>query len=306
VRSEQQPSTRFANRPHLLTLFYLAFTVLVWGGNWPMLKIAVGDAPPITFTLFRLLGSVSAIGLLLALRRERFVPERGERLMLGCSGFLQIGATLGANMIGLQFLAAGRAAVLTFTMPLWAIPLGMWLLRERPGRLKLLGGLVGLLGLGVFFDPGLVDWSDPKALFGNGVIILGAISWALGAVLYRRRRWRSAFWTQIFWQIAMSGLPLIPVALLFETGRPIHWTPALFIAWAFTAFLGTGVAYWCWARVLTDMPAATAGQVTMLVPVLAFFFSATFFGEVVTLQVVLSIALIFLGLFLTFRRAGRA
>ena len=224
--------------------------------------------------------------------------------MLAWSGFLQIGALLGANMIGLQFMQPGRAAVLTFTMPLWAVPFSIWLLREHPHPLKLLGGLVGLLGLAIFFDPTLVDWGSRYVFIGNGTILIGAICWALGAVLYRRRRWQTGFWTKTFWQILMGGAPLLPVALLFETGLPIHFTGTLVIAFAFTAFLGTGLSYWCWSKVLTAMPASTAGQFTMLVPVLAYCFSVLFFGEGITARVLTGIALIFTGILLTLRGAA--
>src|SRR5271169_6187786 len=151
-----------------LTVLYLDLTILLWGSNCPMLKLAVADAPPIAFTAARLLGSAAIIAILLLVWRRPLLPDRGERAMLAWSGFLQIGALLGANMIGLQFMQPGRAAVLTFTMPLWAIPLSVWLLHERPHPMKIVGGLVGFIGLAVFFDPTLVDWHDRGALLGNG------------------------------------------------------------------------------------------------------------------------------------------
>jgi len=280
---------------------YLATIVLIWGGNWALSKIALRDAPPLTFTAVRILGAAIPIGLVLAARRVPLLPERGERWAIGWTGMLQIGLLLSANMLGLQFIPPGRAAILTYTMPIWAIPLGFWLLRDRPGRLRLAGGAIGLLGLVVFFDPRLVDWHSGAQLVGNGCALLGAMSWALGAVLYRRRRWRTGFWTQIFWQIAVSLAPVALLAVLFEQGRSIHWTAAILLILAFNWLLGTALAYWCWARVLATLPAATAGQVVMLAPVFAYVLSALFFGESVTPRALLSIALIFLGLTLTLR-----
>jgi drug/metabolite transporter (DMT)-like permease len=224
------PAKARPGRARALAFFYLGLTILLWGSNWPMLKLAVADAPPIAFTAARLLGSATIVAVFLLVRRRPLLPERGERTLLAWSGFLQIGALLGANMIGLQFMPPGRAAVLTFTMSLWAIPLGAWLLHERPHPMKIVGGIVALLGLAIFFDPTLVDWRDPNALLGNGAILFGAVCWALGAVLYRRRRWRTEFWTQTFWQILMGGVPLLPIALAFETGLPIDLTGTLVIA----------------------------------------------------------------------------
>ncbi|HYB08726.1 MAG TPA: DMT family transporter [Alphaproteobacteria bacterium] len=300
-RSDESRAKSRSRRAHALTFLYLGFTILLWGSNWPMLKLAVAEAPPIAFTVARLLGSAAILAILLLAWRLPLLPERGERVMLAWSGFLQIGALLGANMIGLQFMQPGRAAVLTFTMPLWAIPLSVWLLHERPHPMKIVGGLVGLLGLAGFFDPAIVDWRDRGVLIGNGAILVGAFCWAAGAVLYRRRRWRTGFWTQTFWQILLGGVPLLPVSFVFEGHLPVHFTGTLFIAWAFTALLGTAVSYWCWAKVLTDMPASTAGQFTMLVPVLAFFYSVVFFGDRVTLHIAASAALIFAGILLTLR-----
>ena len=37
---------------------------------------------------------------------------------------------------------------------------------------------------------------------------LAAILWALGSCLYRRFSWRSPFWVQTFWQLAVSIVPV--------------------------------------------------------------------------------------------------
>ena len=293
-------------RPRLATLGYLGFVVLCWACNWPIMKLVLPDIGPVSFAALRLVGAAATIGLLLALKGERLLPARGEAAALAWTGFLQIGCLFTLNMLGVLFVPPGRASVLVYTMPLWATVFGIWLGRERADRGKLVGGLVGFVGLAIFFDPRLVDWRNGDVLFGNFMLLLSALGWALGAVLYRRRHWQSGFWAQVFWQLLASALPVGALALLLERGQPIHWTTVLLSAFLYTCLIGTGLAYWCWAKVLTEISAATAGQAVMLVPVIAFLLSALIFGETVTPQILLSVALILAGVLLTLRASTRA
>ena len=96
-------------------------------------------------------------------------------------GQLQVAAFLICSIIGLAIVPAGRAIVLAYTMPLWAVPIGLWLWPEPLGRFQLAGAAVGFAGLVLFMNPGLVDWGDWHALAGNALLLLAAIS--LGARL---------------------------------------------------------------------------------------------------------------------------
>jgi len=288
-------------RPGFATYAYLGFIVVCWGINWPVMKIVLADVGPFTFAALRIVGAIAMAALILLATGERFRPAEGEAVPLAWTGVLQIGCLFSLNMLGVRYVLPGRASVLAYTMPLWAILFGIWLARERPDRQKLLGALVGFVGLAVFFDPRLVDWGNGQVLLGNGMLLLSALLWALGAVLYRRRHWRSGFWSQILCQLLGAAPPVLLLALLIEGGRGVRWTPTLLAALAYSWLFGTGLTYWCWAKVLTEVPVATAGQVTMLVPVIAFLCSVAFFGEQVTAQVLLSVGLILLGVVLILR-----
>jgi drug/metabolite transporter (DMT)-like permease len=277
----------------------LALPVVAWAVNWPLLKLGLADIAPFTFTALRLFGSVVIFLAVLAALRRPLLPPRGERASLALSGFLQMGLLLGLSVLGLQFIGAGRAAVLAYTMQLWAIPIGFLVAGERPSRLQLLGALGGFAGLLLFFNPGLLDWRDPRILLGNFLLICGAWSWGLGATLYRRRRYRSDFLVQTAWQLGASTVPVAALALALEWGQPIRWSPFLVGFLLYNWAIGVGLAYLFWIRALRDLPPATAGQAVMLVPVIAFFVSAAMFGERITWDVLASVALIIGGLTLT-------
>jgi drug/metabolite transporter (DMT)-like permease len=102
------------------------------------------------------------------------------------------------------------------------------------------------------------------------------------------------------WQLLLSTLPLAGAALAVGDPR-LHWTPALLAILFYNWIVTTALAYWCWARVLAVLPAATAGQAVMLTPVVGYGLSAAMLGDPVSTDVIASIALISAGLYLTLR-----
>jgi len=278
---------------------YLAIIVLSWASNWPLMKLALGQAPPLMFVLLRLVGSLVLIAPALMLSGQRLLPEPGERVMLFWVGQLQVSGFLICSIIGLSILPAGRAIVLGYTMPLWAIPIGLFLWPEPISRGQLVGAAIGFAGLVLFMNPGLVDWGNPRILGGNAMLLLAAILWALGSCLYRRRAWRTPFWIQTFWQLAVSVLPVgALVSAGWESG-PVMWSPWFLAIVVYNCVVTTALGYFLWAKVLSLMPAATAGQVLTVTPVGGFMLSLAIFGGTITPDVIASIGLIVAGIFVT-------
>jgi drug/metabolite transporter (DMT)-like permease len=284
-----------------IVYLYLAIIVVSWASNWPLMKLALADAPPLVFVLLRLIGTLVLLAPVLRAIGAPLVPLPGERLGLFWVGQFQVTGFLLFAIAGLSIEAPGRAIVLAYTFSLWAIPIGVLLGVERVSRAHLTGAAIGFAGLLLFMNPGLVDWGSTRSLLGNAFLLLAAIAWALGACLYRLRSWRSGFWTQTFWQLAVSTPVVLGFALPQMTDEPVRWSVGLVAILAYNWVVTTALGYFLWAKVLTAMPAATAGQVLALTPVGGFLLSTAIFGGAVTLDVALAVALIVAGIILTLR-----
>ncbi|HWD56824.1 MAG TPA: DMT family transporter [Stellaceae bacterium] len=285
----------------LVAYVYLAIIVLTWASNWPLMKLALGQIPPLKFVLLRLVGSVVLIVPPLVAARQSLLPYRGERLILFWVGELQVAGFLICSIIGLAIVPAGRAIVLAYTMPLWAIPIGIFIWPERHGRAQLIGAAVCFAGLVLFMNPGLVDWGNPRILAGNGLLLLASILWAFGSCLYRRRQFQSPFWVQTFWQLAVSVPPVAAIVALWVHG-PVEWSPGLVAIVLYNCLVTTALGYFFWGKVLSMMPAAMAGQVLTLTPICGFVLSLMIFGGTLSGDVLASIALIAAGIFVMLRR----
>ena len=281
---------------------YLAVIIATWAGNWPMMRLALAHTEPMVFVSLRMAGSIAILAPILAALSCPLLPVRRERLALFWVGQLQVTGFLVFSIIGLAIVPPGRAIVLAYTMPLWAIPIGLGLSREVLSSGKLAGVTIGFAGLVLFMNPALIDWRDSRAVAGNLLLLLAAICWAAGSCLYQRRPWQSNFWAQTFWQLAVGAVTIIALAVVLEPDWSVEWTPGFVAILVYNWIVTTALGYFLWNKVLAMMSPVMAGQVLTLTPISGFFLSTMIFGGAITVDVVASILLIAIGLVLTLRR----
>ena len=99
--------------------------VATWAGNWPLMRLALVHTEPIVFVSLRMAGSIAILAPILAVLRRPLLPVPTERLALFWVGLFQVTGFLVFSIIGLAIVAPGRAIVLAYTMPLWAVLLGL-------------------------------------------------------------------------------------------------------------------------------------------------------------------------------------
>jgi drug/metabolite transporter (DMT)-like permease len=267
------------------------------------MKIAISDMPPLMFTAFRLWGAVAVLTVVSFVSggKSLLLPFPEERKPLAVVGLLQIGAMLGLTIIGLSKVPAGRTALLVYTMPLWSVPIARWILGEQISSQKLIGVLTGLVGILFFFNPLVIDWSNSNTIVGCALILSGSIGWAYGSCLYRRRRWRSTVVIQTSWQLLIASFPIAVCSLATENVAAINVSLGLTAILAYNWVIATALSMWCWNRALETMTVATAGQFLLFTPLVGFVLSVLFLGETAPGALLVSAALILLGLLITIR-----
>ena len=109
----------------------IALTI-TWGLNWPMMKLALAEVPPWTFrTLCLMVGG----SICLALARASGGPIGIAKERLPALALVSLFNITGWHLFSayaVLLTGAGRAAIIGYTMPLWASLLGIWVLRTRP------------------------------------------------------------------------------------------------------------------------------------------------------------------------------
>ncbi len=259
-------------------LWLLALLTLAWGVNWPIMKVGVNELAPMSFRALTLAGGLPALALIarlggVSLRVPR--AERGELLVLAMANMV---IWIVLSIYGLELLPSGRAAILTYTMPVWTALIGIAAYGEHPSRRLWIG--VGAAALGVLLLLGGEIGAIAGRPLGMLLMLTGAVVWGLGTHLMRRRRLRAHILTITFWSVAIGLVVCSGLALVFERDS---WTRAPGAAgWgaiAYNAIVVFGFAQLVWFRLVSILPPVASGLSVMLIPVIGLFSGIAMLGE---------------------------
>lgn len=263
---------------------------LLWGFNWPAVRISLTEIAPWTLRA----GGMSFAGLVLvAVALARGVPlavPRRQWPRLIIAGFLSI-AAFNVLLAFAQLMApTSRAAILTFTMPIWATLLALPLLDERLDRRRLLGLGLGIAGLACLGLPLLRSGQFSPGL---ALALLAAVSWALGTIVTKRWPVSAPALAIAAWQLLIGGAVAGLGMLVFE-GLPVPkaLSPPVLAALAFHIVGAQALAYFLWFVVVARLPAGIASLGTLMVPAVGVLGSVLLLGERPTATDWLGLALV--------------
>ena len=260
----------------------LILLTLVWGINWPIMKIGVTGFPPLTFrTLCMWLGT-PILALVLVFQRVPFRIGREHWPELLLLATFNMFFWHGLIIVAVQSLSSGRAAILGYTMPMFSAVLGAWVFGDRLSQRAWVG--VAAASVGVV----LLLWHELSNLSGKpvGVLLaLGAAStWALGTQLLRRTRLPVPTLAISFWMAFLTTGVMTVLAFALERNDWHAPSEATWSAILFNAVLVFGFAQAAWFYLARSLPPVASTLSVMLIPVLGVFSGAVGLGEVLHWQ----------------------
>jgi len=279
-------------KPERQAYLLLALIILLWGANWPIMKIGLEYIPPVWFTAIRLLFGAACLFVLLAVRGKLILPVRHDLPALLSMGFVQFGLGLALIHIGLSSVEAGRSAILAYTTPLWVAPMAVLILGERLGPYKIAGLILGLAGLAVLFNPATFDFSNPDVLLGNGLLLAAAICFSAVIVHIRRHRLAMTPLQLVPWQMLLGGCVLMAVAAVYEEMPPLAYSHTLAAVIIYNGPIASAYCFWASFTIMRTLSATSTALGSLGVPVAGLVFSAIALGEPLSAPKVLGLTLI--------------
>jgi drug/metabolite transporter (DMT)-like permease len=256
--SSTQPQRATSAGP-LLALGLLA---LIWGYNWVVMKVAMGYVGPMDFAALRgVLGALLLFGVL-SLVGAPMKPKYVLKTFF--LGLFQTAGFVGLISWALNIGAAGKSAVLGYTMPFWVIVFGWPFLPDRlrgwqwPAAGLILLGLVMVLEL----------WAGSGDMTSSLLALGAGISWAVSVIIFKKIpvESRDDLLSVTAWQMVFGMLPLVVIALLTDE-RPIVWNGYFIGALAYNAIGGMAIATLLWLYILQRLPATISGLNALAVPI---------------------------------------
>lgn len=256
----------------------LAALTFAWGFNWTAMKVALSEVPPWTFRSF-CLGFGSAV-LFAALRAggQRLSVPAGQWGRLAVLAFFNITCWNMLVAFGVTLIPSGRAAILAYTMPVWSVPLSIWLLHERVTLRRLLGLAMGIVALALLLGQSFLELRE--APLGSLLVLGAAVTWALGTVLQKRFPMNMPAGAYTAWIMFLGGVPIFLGTLLFEDLARLRAVG--FWAWSgvlYNVFVSFAFAHWAWIKIATSVPVSVFSISMLIIPVIGVLSGIAFLGE---------------------------
>ena len=263
-------------------LWVLAGLTLVWGFNWTAMKVALAEIAPLSF---RGICLAAASGLLfgyLRLTRQQVAIPRSQWPRLVLISLFNITFWNLLVTYGLRLVPAGRAAILAYTMPAWAIPLSIIVLGERLDGRKLFGFALGMGAMILLLRDEFGRLSG--APLGATLVLGGALSWALATVLQKKYPVSAPLPAMTAWMMLIGGVPIYLGALVFDLRQAIEagrisvglW-PAL--ATLYNIVFAFAWAQWACLRLVTSVSVTVFSLSMLVVPLVGVLSGMLFLGE---------------------------
>ncbi len=278
----------------------IVLLTLIWGCNWPILKMGVTEMAPLTFRALTLPFAAAGLLLVARLSGDPIAIPRAWWGRVAVLALFNIAAWNGFVLFGVQQMPAGRSAILAYTMPIWATLIAAFVLREPLSTRKLFGLLLGTAGMLLLIGEEIR--AIRQAPFGALMILVAAIVWAIGTVLLRMWQPPMAQNTLSGWMMLGGWFPLLVAAPLFDA-QPLTQTLGSlsargWFALVYNIFLAGTVAHWAWFRMARTLPVAVSSLSSLPVPVVGVFAGIVLLNERPGVQEWLALALVVLALFI--------
>ncbi len=293
-------------RPTTRQLWVLVLLTLVWGINWPVMKLGVSGLPgapqpypPIAFRALSMWIGLPVLGAALLLLKVPFAVPRRHWKELALLTLLNMIVWHVVIILGVQQLSSGRSAILGYTMPVFAALWGRWLYGDRLSWPQFLG--VGAAAAGVLLLLSSEFGKMAGAPWAALAVVAAAAVWALGTHKLRRSQVELPLLTIVFWMTAATAVTMALITVAFEQPRWRAPEPHVWGSILFNAVGVFGFAHAAWFYLARTMPPVASSISVMFIPVLGVFSGAWWLGEALHWQdfgavaaIVLAIGLVLL------------
>lgn len=274
------------------------FTVLIWGGNSIVNKLAASTIEPSAMSFYRWFLAMLILTpfCLPAVIRQRHIikPYLAKLAFLALLGMV-LNQSLG-YYAGLT-TTASNMSLITSLVPLMSAFISVPLLNKRISGLSIVGGVISLSGLAFMLGQGdVLFFLNQDVTQGDGLMVLAALVYAIYCVLLKRWKMPLSNWTLIYLQGVCAVIMLVPLWLTSDHLLPTEGSLPLI---AYAGVAASLLAPWMWIKAIDAIGADSTAMFMNLLPVVAVSLAATLLGEQIHVYHVLGGVMVVSGVILS-------
>lgn len=277
--------------PRMQSRHFIQIVLLsaVWGGSFPLIRIAAPAFGPVPMAFFRCVLAAAVLALLMRVTRQAWPRGQWRAMTLLCLLTVVFPFIL-FNAAGLV-LPSGYSAVFNATVPLFGVLAAALFREERLTTRRLAGCGVGLGGVALLVQLGPVapDWHVTLAC---AACVAASACYGFGSILMKRAtHTMQPLQASAAVHVAASAVLLLPAA---GFAPQVHFRQEAILAIVVLGAFTSGLMYWISMRLMREIPASAATSSAFLIPMFGVSWGGLFLGEPFTPGMVPGVLLVLL------------
>lgn len=290
----------------IIIYLLLLTAMLFWSLSFIWAKSALNVYPPISIIYGRTVVASIVLFVVLIITKKGIKLRKKDLPLFIILAFFEPFLYFLGETNGLTKVDASTAAIIIGTIPLFTPITAFIFLKERISVLNILGIFLSVVGVAVM----TIDRNFDLQISTQGLLLLGlAIFSTLGfTVAVKKIPEDYSVFTITFYQNLIGSLLFLPLVLIFD-GKVLFQSGFVWDGLFPVIELGifaSAIAFLCYTYALRYVPIARANIFTNLIPVFTLFFSAILLGDNITLQKIIGISVILVGVFISQTKTKKA
>jgi len=259
----------------------VVLVMVLWAGNFIVVKGALGVLPPVGFTFLRYVLAAVTLLALLRWREGSFRLPRGDVRAVALLGVIGFGCYQIIWPIALQSIPAGDSALLIASTPVMVALLAVAAGIDAPNPAKLVGAVVSFAGVALVIAAG--RGLDLGASLGGDLLTLtAALCWAVYTVFGANILRRHSPLVTTTWAIVAGTLFIAPLGIAQLATSDLGGVgPSAILAIIYSGTIAAGVATVVVFHGVKLLGPTRVSALQSLVPALAVVMAAVFLGEAI-------------------------
>lgn len=200
-------------------------------------------------TRFIIAGPVILLICYFMKKRIRITASEFKKLVL--SGVLLWLTGHGLILWGEQYIESGYTALILAASPVFILIMETFLDRKKPNLYLLMFIMIGFCGTAVLVLPRLKGGFDINS-FAVSVIVVGMISWAIGALYQQRHKTKLSTLAMSGYQQLFAGIGFFLVSIILKEPFP-HPTSTAWFALIYLIVFGSIIAFTVYLKALATI-----------------------------------------------------
>ncbi len=282
--------------------------VLIWATTFSVIKYGLRELGPLSFASIRFSGASILLLAWVWMAEGRPAIRKEDWLRVAVVGLTVIGVYQALFTVGLQYTTASNSSLMLASIPAWTAMVAAFSRQERISALQIVGILLSFTGVALIIGGGggqfVLTWEYLK---GDMLTLVAAALYGVGSVVSKPLLLRYSSLRLMSISMLCGSLFLIVVSVPELAAQ--EWalvSMGTWLALAFTALFGAGLAYVIWFKSIGEIGASRTAIFNNLIPPVAILIAVATLGERFTSIQILGAAIVLAGVTLTRFAQSRA